>query len=176
MTEARRQKQITGDGNIELTTRQVDNPYRKGKTEIVPFNARESNARTLRLGTAQEAAYNHVWRLWYKAGHHANGAMDTSREPVDGGGANDPLPLKAFEAAQELNNLRKSIGKHDWRLIEITCLDGLNYREVATLMFGTPTQTQKLEASWHVKSAYNRLTVELGLAGTPSHFARLHNI
>lgn len=165
---------ITKDGKMELTTRQVDNPYDKGKTEIVPFNAKESNARTLRLGKAQEQAYNHIWRLWYQAGHHANGAMDTTKEPVDGGGGIDPLPLKACEANDELNNLKKTLGAHDFRLIEITCLDGLNYKEVATIMFGKPTQTQKQEATWHVKTAYNRLTVELGLAGTPSHFSRLH--
>ena len=160
------------EGKMELTTRQVDNPYAKGETEIVPFNARESNARTLNLGKAQERAYNHVWGLWHQAGHHAYGS--TTREPVDGGGTSDPLPLRALEAIDELNVLRKALGKDDWRFIEITCMEGLGYKDVARILFAKPKQIQIREATWYVKTAYNRLTVELNYA-TPDHITRLHN-
>jgi len=162
------------ESKMELTTRQVGNPYDAGETEIVQFNARESNARTLRLGEAQEQAYNRVLGLWHRAGRHAYGSMDTAREPVDGGGTGDPWPLRAVEAAEKLNKLRKALGRDDWRLIEITCLDGLGYEDVARIMFVEPGQIQIRKATWFVKAAFDHLMVELGL-GVPDHIARLHN-
>lgn len=164
------------DGKVEIHARQVDSPYDSGKQEVVTINVRESNSRTLNLGPAQEAAYLYVYRLWYKAGHHRNGAIDPSNEPVDGGGWSDPFQETAMDAAKELVNLRKVIGKTDWRFIEITCLDGLNYGQVARVMYGRePTGTETKEASWHVKSAYNKLTVELGYSGTPTQHARMQS-
>lgn len=168
-------KQAPGfDGKFEPGARKVDSPY-DGTAEVVPFNLRESNARTLRLGPAQTEAFDLVWRLYYKAGYFRQGAVDTTKEPVDGGGMRDPLPLQACEATREIARLQHAIGDDEWKLVKITCLDGLNYRQVAEIMFKAPTHSQVQQATWHVKTAYNKLTVELGLSGTPTHFARLNS-
>ncbi len=162
------------DGKMELKTRQVGNPYDAGETEIVQFNMRESNARTLRLGEAQEQAYNRILGLWHQAGRLGYGSMDTAREPVDGGGTGDPWPLRAVEAAEKLNKLREALGRDDWKFIEITCLGGLGYQEVARIMFVEPGQKQIDRATGLVKTAYDHLMVVLGL-GVPDHITRLHN-
>ena len=175
---ARRQpKPLPGydGGKVNIGTRQVESPY-DGKGEVVPFNLRESNARTLRLGPAQTMAYDHMWALWYAAGHARQMGLDPSREPVDGGGHTDPLPLRAFQAAQELRDIGQAISRDRFNLIQMTCLDGMGYSEVAHYIYGRDLKRTQIEAaSVLVKNAYNAATVHLGFAGTTSTFSRLQS-
>jgi len=152
---------------------EVDNPYRKGERETVVRNLRESNAATLRLGPAQAQAYDRVWRLYYMMGYWRDGAIDPTKEPVDCQQTPDPYPEGAAHASKEIDHLAKTLGD-DWLLIEQTCLWGRGFKEVANIMFGpTSTRTQIDEARFHVKHAYNRLCVEMGLSQSISVFEKL---
>ena len=171
---AKRNMQPGFDGQFEPSTRVIESPYRKGDKDTVPFNARESNARRLNLGQAQSEAFERTYRLYYRAGYFNQGAVDTTKDPVDGGGVPEPMTERTVDAFRELALIARSIGANDYRLVKATCLDGLGFKDVARIMFGSaPTHNEIQQATWHVKSAYNRLAIHYGLAGTPSYFARL---
>lgn len=160
------------DGKYYPVQDTVENPYGRGEHEPVVRNLRESNAATLRLGPAQTRAHNLVWKLYYAMGYWRDGAIDPTKEPVDCQQVPDPYPEAAANASKEIDELSKSLGD-DWLLIEQTCLWGRGYREVAKIMFGEPSRTQVEQATIHVKHAYNRLCVELGLSQSVSVYEKL---
>lgn len=161
------------DGKYHPVPVTIESPYEKGEYEERVRNLRESNASTLRLGPAQAQAYDRVWRLYYMMGYWRDGAIDPTKEPVDCQQMPDPYPEGAAHASKEVQNLAKTLGD-DWLLIEQTCLWGRGFKEVAQIMFGDdPSRSQVDEARFHVKHAYNRLCVELGLSGYISVFEKL---
>jgi len=161
-------KNPTGyDGKYFPVPDSVENPYRKGESEPVVRNLRESNAWTLRLGPAQREAYNQVWKLYYEIGHWRGGAIDPTKEPVDSQQVPDPYQESAANASKQIGHLMETLGD-DWVFIEQTCLWGRGFKEVANMLFGpSPRRSQIDEARFHVKHAYNRLCVEMGLSGGP---------
>lgn len=161
------------DGNRDYQPARVENPFRPGTYEGVVVNARESNARTLRLGKAQTEAHDRIWALHYKAGYYRQGAIDPSNEPVDCQQVSDPIPLRVIRAGQQLRALRDFIGD-DYALIEMTCLYGLGFRETARVAFGRdPSRRELDEVTMRTKIAYNKAAVHFGLAGTPNFHANL---
>lgn len=160
----------------------VDNPYRKGESETVVRNLRESNTYTLRLGPAQERAYNKFWELCYKAGYSKQMAIDPSNEPVDGGGFRDPIPASALDGATKLGRISNEpshqeypgIGKEKFHLIWATCIIGLGYKEIANIEFGESHKRSDVDfVRFNVKASYNDLARYFGYSGEGPAFARL---
>lgn len=157
----------------ELYHDEVDNPFRPGEKEPVVKNARESNAKTLRLGPAQSEAYYRIWNLYYQAGYGRQQAVDPSNEPVDCQNVRDWFPERAANANRELNWYRKTIGD-EWIYIELTCLHGYGYKEVAGMEWGRePSKDEIQETRYRIRSTYNALTVEMGLSKRPTFINRL---
>ena len=163
------------DGKYFPVLDTVENPYNKGEREKVVRNLRESNAATLRLGPAQAEAYNRAWKLYYRMGCWRNGAVNPTKEPVDCQQTPDPHSEEAAHASKEIEHYAKILGD-DWRLIEQTCLWGRGFKEIAQIIFGpNPTRKQIEQATFHVKHAYNRLSVEMGLSEAVSVYEKLKN-
>lgn len=172
----RGKKKQTGylDENREYAPARIENPYQPGAFQAAVVNKRESNARTLNLGPAQGEAYNRVWALYYRAGYNRQGAVDPSNEPVDCSRGGDPFPLSVAQANERLNHLRTAIGEEWWVFIELTCKHGHGYRDIAGMkLHGEPSRSDIDETRWQIKTAWNKVTVELGLSSTPTWFARL---
>lgn len=126
-------------------TDRVDNPdfSRDHKEEYAAnfmkvkatLNANESAISVLAvrklLHPAQVQAADRFRRLWEKAGGAGAGAMDYTREPVDGGGARDAVSLSSLSAVLELDKCRELLGVRGYRLVASVAGEGRSIEEVA---------------------------------------------
>lgn len=152
------------DGKYEPIKTTIENPYRKGEQEQVIVNRRESNAYTLRLGPAQQAAYDYVRRLWEQTGAWRNAAIDPSHEPVDCSSFRDPLPESVAEAFGRIRDIYLELG-FDYIHIDRAVRWGLGYKEIAEIELKRPprhVEIQEMRAL--VRQAFNRLAKILNYA------------
>lgn len=137
---------VTGVGTLksEVRVQKVPNPLytraHSGETwnPVVisaHVNIRESAIATLasrkHINEAQVAAADRFRSLWESIGGAGAGAFDYSREPVDGGGASEPLTERQIRAAFELKQIRQILGVRAYDIMGKIAGEGYAIQEMA---------------------------------------------
>lgn len=123
----------------------VDNPYHskahdgedtnpvKIKAQV---NIKESAIATLaarkHINEAQVMAADRFRSLWEAMGGAGAGSFDYSREPVDGGGAREPLTERQIRAGLELKMAREVLGNRAYGIMSKIAGEGYAIQELAT--------------------------------------------
>lgn len=126
----------------------------------VPFNHRESAISLLAakgaIDPAQMAAADRFRAIWEALGGAGAGALDYSREPVDGGGASEPITERQLTAGKELKRaaeaLRTSHGEYAYRLVTYVAGEGRSIHELTETRRQRDTMTDNLRAYLDVLS------------------------
>lgn len=124
------------EGRVELGERMVDDPFEAGQRYVATVNVRESSidhmASRGRIDASQKAAGDRFRFLWEKAAVGRNQAMDTTKEPVDGGGGGgDPISDDLIRASQELSRVMRAVGPVGAKLLVSLVGEGKRIEEVA---------------------------------------------
>lgn len=124
------------EGRFKIGERRVPDPMEPGRTMIAQVNVRESSidhmASRGRINAAQEEAGQRFRKLWEKAAVGRNKAMDTSKEPVDGGGVGDPISDDLVRAAEELSKVLRVTGQAGAQLLIAIVGEGKRIEDVAS--------------------------------------------
>lgn len=83
------------------------------------------------LHPAQVRAADRFRQLWEMAGGAGAGAMDYTREPVDGGGKAEAISDTLVSAGLELEQCRKELGTRGYRLVASVAGEGRSIEEIA---------------------------------------------
>lgn len=83
------------------------------------------------LHPAQVRAADTFRSLYERAGGSGAGAMDYTREPVDGGGVTDPISLRQMQAGIELKRCRELLGARGYGIVSALAGEGRSIEEVA---------------------------------------------
>lgn len=83
------------------------------------------------LHPAQVRAADRFRTLWERAGGAGAGAMDYTREPVDGGGKAEAISDTLVSAGLELDKCRKELGTRGYRLVASVAGEGRSIEEIA---------------------------------------------
>jgi len=98
-------------------------------------NAKESAIAVLEargyLHPAQIKAADRFRKIYEQAGGSGAGAIDYSREPVDGGGAKEPISLRQMSAGLELKRCRDLLGIRGFRIVSALAGEGRSIEEMA---------------------------------------------
>lgn len=124
------------DGKYELGKRVVDDPFEKGRRFEATVNVRESSIDHMfsrgRIDISQKLAGDRFRRLWELAAVGRNQAIDTTKEPVDGGGiGSDPISDELVRAAGELAKVMDALGPVGSQLIISLVGEGQRVEDVA---------------------------------------------
>jgi hypothetical protein len=123
------------EGMVELGERLVPDPMEPSASIKATVNVRESSidhmASRGRINASQAEAGQRFRKLWEKAAVGRNKAMDTSREPVDGGGVGDPISDDLVRASYELNKVLRIAGQAGAQLLIAIVGEGRRIEEVA---------------------------------------------
>lgn len=130
---------------IELGKAMVENPLwqrahagAKGndRYETVIVNVRESAVGVLAsrglLDEAQVRAAVRFRALWEMMGGAGAGALDYTKEPVDGGGFVDPISERQLQAGKELKRCRELLGLRGFTLVCKVCGEGHSLWEIGS--------------------------------------------
>lgn len=145
--------------NIELGTRTVDNPNwsrdhieAKGNPRFITatINVRESAITILAakklLDEAQVRAADKFRALWETMGGAGAGAIDYSREYVDGGKGPQTITERQLLAGQELARCRKLLGLRGFTLIRAVCGEGQSLWDIGSKRRDRDTAADNLRA------------------------------
>lgn len=109
------------EGRIEFGERIVDDPLEVGQRYRAKVNVRESSIEHMhsrgRIDASQKLAGDRFRKLWEMASVGQNQAMDTTKEPVDGGGFGDPISDELVKASQELSRVMRAVGQAGSQLL-----------------------------------------------------------
>lgn len=123
------------DGRFELGGRMVDDPLEAGQRYQAQANVRESSIDHMhsrgRIDASQKLAGDRFRKLWEMAAVGRNQAMDTTKEPVDGGGGGDPISDDLIRASQELARVMRSLGAVGSQLLISLVGEGKRVEDVA---------------------------------------------
>lgn len=129
---------------IETVERYVENPDfsrdhvegKAGNVRIIKaqVNIRESAIATLAqkggLDDAQVAAADRFRALWERMGGKGTGAIDYTKEPVDGGGHRDPISISQLEAGHELKRCRALLGEYGYLIVRLVAGERRSLHEI----------------------------------------------
>ncbi len=118
----------------------------------VEFNPRESAISVLAskgtLNAAQVASADRFRGLWEALGGSGAGALDYTKEPVDGGTTPDPITIRQLSAGRELKRaseaLRKAHGEYAYRLVGYIAGEGRSIHELTETRRQRDTMTDNL--------------------------------
>lgn len=123
----------------------VDNPYHSKAHEgeetnpvkiKAQINIKESAIATLaarkHINEAQVRAADRFRALWESMGGAGAGSFDYTREPVDGGGAREPLTERQIRAGLELKMARAALGNRAYGIMSKVAGEGYAIQELAT--------------------------------------------
>ena len=160
---------------VEIGANQVENPlymrdHAGDKTNhryiAVPFNHKESAIGLLAsrgsLDKAQIEAADRFRGLWECLGGAGAGAMDYSKEPVDGGGAVDPISIRQLAAGMELKRCRELLGARNYGLVCRVAGEGHALTELYE------EKRDRLTAADNLRASLDDLAVMWKLAGDKS--------
>jgi hypothetical protein len=98
-------------------------------------------------------------RLWEALGGAGAGSFDYSREPVDGGGAREPITERQIDAGFKLEEARKHIGTRCFGIVEKVAGEGVpvsqlgsSHREKTTLADYLRNALDDLSDLWGMKT------------------------
>lgn len=102
------------------------------------------------IDEAQCAAADRFRRAWEAMGGAGARAIDYSREPVDGGGAVEPISLKQLSAGRDLKAaqeaLEKEHGRYAYKLVGYVCGEGHSIHALTETRRQRDTMTDNLRA------------------------------
>lgn len=123
------------DGMVEVGERMVDDPLEVGRRYQAKVNVRESSIDHMhsrgRIDASQKLAGDRFRKMWEMASVGRNQAMDTTKEPVDGGGGGDPISDELIKASQELARVMRSLGAVGSQLLISLVGEGKRVEDVA---------------------------------------------
>lgn len=160
MGKAKRRKKI-GNMKTEVTTREVPNPlfmadHDEGSGNVrmihAAINVRESAVETLYarglLDDGQKRAADRFRAIWEAMGGAGAGAMDYTREPVDGGGAREAITDRLVRAGQEMHMAERALeaahGRYAVKLVGYVAGDGHSIRDLTQTRRQRDTMTDML--------------------------------
>ncbi|MBN9236021.1 hypothetical protein QV13_12705 [Mesorhizobium hungaricum] len=130
----------------------------------VVINPRESAvggmvARKL-LDEAQAMSATRFRQLWETLGGKGAGAIDYTKEPVDGGQIAEPIDLRQMQAGIELKRCRELLGERGYKLVSQVCGEGFQINELVdgkraqlSLMDALRGFLDDLSAMWRYSSS-----------------------
>ncbi len=140
----------------EMATAVVDNPnYSRAhdgdrtnpRFITVAINPRESAIGTMLsrklLDEAQARSATRFRALWEALGGKGAGALDYSKEHVDGGKIPEPINLRQMQAGIELKRCREMLGERGYKLVSQVCGEGY---QVSELVVGKRAQLSLMDA------------------------------
>lgn len=118
----------------------------------VPFNHKESAISLLAarnvINPSQMAAADRFRAIWEAMGGSGASALDYSREPVDGGGAVEPITDRQLSAGRELKRaaeaLKKAHGEYAYRLVTYIAGEGRSIHDLTSTRRERDTMTDNL--------------------------------
>lgn len=132
---AKRKAKHGSEGRVEIGERFVDDPFEPGQRYKAAANVRESSIDHMhsrgRIDEAQKLAGDRFRKLWEMAAVGRNQAMDTTKEPVDGGGLGDPISDDLIRASQELSRVMRAVGPVGSKLLVSLVGEGKRVEDVA---------------------------------------------
>lgn len=124
------------EGRVEIGSRIIDDPLEAGARYSATVNVRESSIDHMhsrgRIDQAQKEAGDRFRKLWERAAVGRNQAMDTTKEPVDGGGIGDPISDGLIQSSAELSRVMRQIGPIGCQLLISLVGEGRTVSEVAS--------------------------------------------
>ncbi|MBZ9894230.1 hypothetical protein LB545_07715 [Mesorhizobium sp. BR1-1-6] len=149
--------------HIEIGSAIIENPnwsrdHDGDKTNVryvsQPINIRESAITTLAakgvINAGQAAAAVRFRAAWERMGGAGAGALDYSKEPVDGGGVVEPITIRQLEAGRELKDardaLKKAHGEYAFRVVCYIAGEGRSIHELTETRRQRDTLTDNLRA------------------------------
>jgi hypothetical protein len=153
----------------EVQWQTIENPhYSRDHTDLhhryvqQRVNVAESAVATLHarghISEHQVRAADKFRALWEAMGGAGAGAIDYAREPVDGGGARDPISVRQMEAGRELARCREILGYRGYTLVSRVCGEGLSLSEIGSI------QRQKTAAAENLRMHLDDLAQLWGLS------------
>jgi hypothetical protein len=147
--------------HMELASVSIDNPHysraHSGEKWNPPksaalVNIRESAVSLLAakgvLNAAQVAAADRFRSLWEALGGSGAGALDYTKEPVDGGGVSEPITVRQLEAGRQLKAastaLKTPHGEYAYRLVGYIAGEGRSIHELTETRRQRDTMTDNL--------------------------------
>jgi hypothetical protein len=141
---ARRRKTGFRSVHIEIGTKEIEDPdwsrdhdgaLANPRYIRASINVKESAIAVLEsrgyLHPAQVKAADTFRSLYERAGGSGSGAMDYTREPVDGGGIAEPISLRQMQAGIELKRCRDLLGARGYSIVSALAGEGRSIEEVA---------------------------------------------
>lgn len=161
-----------GNQHSEMKIIEIDNPHyskrhagASGNPKLVSaaLNLRESPIAMMaakgHLETHQVEAAIKFRRLWESLGGSGAGSFDYSREPVDGGGPQEPITERQIDAGFKLEEARKHIGTRCFGIVEKVAGEGVpiaklgnSHREKTTLADYLRNALDDLSDLWGMKT------------------------
>lgn len=165
-----------GNQHSEVKIIEVDNPHFSkvhagasgNPTSIhAALNLRESPIAMMaakgHLERHQVEAAIKFRRLWESLGGCGAGSFDYTREPVDGGGAREPITDRQIDAGFKLEEARKHIGTRAFGIVEKVAGEGVavshmgsTHRERTTLADYLRNALDDLSDLWGMKTKVHR--------------------
>lgn len=164
-----------GEVTVENPMFSYDHPEGPGNVRNIPAitNVRESPLAFMYcnkdrhgnrgIDEAQLAAGSYFRELYETTAGATIQAIDTTKEPVDGGKISDGLTDKRFRAAKELEAARLKLGDTGYRLVEQVC------GECKWLNQIEPTKHYQRLASDRLKDCLETLAIFWGMASVNTH-------
>lgn len=133
--------------NPEFTRDHKEEYAANHKKTPATINAKESAvsamfARKL-LDEAQALSATRFRMLWETLGGKGAGALDYSKEPVDGGKIAEPIDLRQMQAGIELKRCRELLGERGYKLVSQVCGEGY---QISELVDGKRAQLSLMDA------------------------------
>lgn len=161
------------EGRFAPGNRVVDDPYEPGAKIVVPANVRHDPlARMLDRGEIDEAQHKagEIFRgLLERAGERGAGAMDTTKEPVDGLPAVVDVSETRMKAARALAEVKAVLGFQTYRLVRGVVSDGLNGSLIAQ---ATDYEVNREFVMKTVRDGLEQLAIFWHFVSDPKHTVR----
>lgn len=146
-TKIKRVDASIGVGNVkaDVVMIETDNPLYVSshagasgnpKKITAAMNLRESPVAMMaakkHIDQSQLMAANTFRKLWEQMGGAGAGAMDYTREPVDGGGAREPITDRQIDAGLRLKEAQAHIGRRGFDVVQKVCGEGIGVSDLGS--------------------------------------------
>lgn len=158
-----------GHSHAEVQVIEIDNPHYSRahsgmagnpKTITAHLNLRESPIALMaakgHLEAHQVEAAIHFRRQWERLGGSGAGSFDYSREPVDGGGAREPITDAQMDAGKSLKLCQMVIGQRAFTIVEKVAGEGRTIAEISH------SKREKLTNADYLRNALDDLAEHWG--------------
>lgn len=169
-----------GNQHTDIKLIEIKNPnYSKAhagapgnpETTTAAMNLRESPIAMMaakgHIEPHQLEAANRFRRLWESLGGSGAGSFDYSREPVDGGGAREPITDRQIDAGNMLKQCREHLGRRHYEIVSRVAGEGRTIAELG----GSKRERHTLAD--YLRDALDDLATLWGLRGQKDR--KIHN-